>query len=65
DNNHASRRVSEHLGYVPNGYVYEHVRDSLKKVSNVVLERGEWERHRRDDITITGLEPSKELFGAG
>lgn len=62
--NAASRRVSEQSGYAPNGYVYEHVRDTLIKVSNVVLERSEWERRRRDDIVIEGLEPCRELFGA-
>ena len=63
--NAASRRVSEQLGYSPNGYVYEPVRDTLKQVHNLVLERSEWERRRRDDITIEGLEPCRELFGAG
>jgi RimJ/RimL family protein N-acetyltransferase len=62
--NAASRRVSEELGYVANGFSYETIRGELVRVESVVLERSAWEARRRDDITIEGLEPCLEMFGA-
>jgi RimJ/RimL family protein N-acetyltransferase len=62
--NAASRRVSEELGYTPNGFGLESVRGELVREERVVLERSAWAARRRDDITIAGLEPSLELFGA-
>jgi RimJ/RimL family protein N-acetyltransferase len=62
--NTTSRRVSEALGYVPNGFCYEQIRGELVRVESVVLERSVWESHRRDDIEIVGLDGCRDMFGA-
>jgi RimJ/RimL family protein N-acetyltransferase len=63
--NEASRRVSEHLGYEPNGERWLLRRDVRAREVEVRLPRGTWERHRRDDIGIEGLGVAAlELFGA-
>jgi RimJ/RimL family protein N-acetyltransferase len=64
EGNEPSRRVSESLGYVPNGYGYFEVRGRVERERHVVLERSVWELNRRDDIEIVGLEACLELFGA-
>ena len=63
--NHASRRVSESLGYEPNGDRWLLRRDQPTLEVLVKLERATWEAARRDDITIDGLtDEVLELFGA-
>jgi RimJ/RimL family protein N-acetyltransferase len=62
--NDASRRVSESLGYEPNGERWALRRGERDREVSVRLRREIWERHRRDDITIEGLEPCLDLFGA-
>lgn len=64
DGNVASRRVSESLGYEPNGVGYRVSRGEARKEVHVVLERSAWASHRRDDIEIEGLDACLELFGA-
>jgi RimJ/RimL family protein N-acetyltransferase len=65
EGNEASRRVSESLGYRPNGDSYREIRERRTRELDVVLDRSDWERHRRDDIEIEGLDRCLELFGAG
>ena len=65
EGNTASQRVSEALGYVPNGVDTVVVRGAPVREHRLVLERSVWESRRRDDITIEGLEECRELFGAG
>jgi len=64
EGNTASKRVSEALGYVPNGYSSVVVRGQAVREINLVLERSVWESRRRDDISIEGLEECLELLGA-
>jgi RimJ/RimL family protein N-acetyltransferase len=63
DGNEPSRRVSEALGYQPNGTSSFANRGRLATEVHVVLERAEWQRRRRDDIEIDGLVECLELFG--
>jgi RimJ/RimL family protein N-acetyltransferase len=63
DGNDASRRVSESMGYVVNGTSHHEMRGEVRRQIHVVLERSEWERRRRSDIKIEGLEDCRELFG--
>jgi RimJ/RimL family protein N-acetyltransferase len=62
--NTSSRRVSEALGYIPNGFGFEEIRGELVRVEGVVLERRTWEGTRRHDIEIEGLAECLSLFGA-
>jgi len=64
EGNDASRKVSEALGYEPNGYTYVTIRGEPRKEVNLVLEREKWAPNRRDDIEIDGLDACRELFGA-
>jgi RimJ/RimL family protein N-acetyltransferase len=63
EGNEASKRVSESLGYVPNGYTTAIVRGKPVREFHLVLERKVWKSQRRDDIRIDGLEECLELFG--
>jgi RimJ/RimL family protein N-acetyltransferase len=63
DGNEASRRVSEVLGYVPNGTKARAVRGTVTQEFDVVLERATWEARRRTDVSIAGLEECRGLFG--
>jgi RimJ/RimL family protein N-acetyltransferase len=61
--NTASLRVTEKLGYRPNGDAV-HVVDSVRTVEHrFVLTREEWEQGHRDDIDIVGLDPCRPLLG--
>lgn len=66
ESNHASRRVTEKLGYQPNGETIE-VRgdDKAERSIQFRLERADWEKTRPDDITIDGLDPCLPLLGLG
>ena len=64
EGNEASRKVSESLGYEPNGYTYVIIRGEPRREINLVLERDRWAARRRDDIEIEGLDACRELFGA-
>jgi len=63
--NERSRRVTERMGYEPNGWSTELRRDKPDRMDRFVLERGRWEARRRDDIEIIGLAACRELFGLG
>jgi predicted RNase H-like nuclease/RimJ/RimL family protein N-acetyltransferase len=62
--NAASRRVSEHLGYELVAHTRRLRRGEPDWAAEYRLSRAAWEQHRRDDITIVGLEPCLDLFGA-
>jgi RimJ/RimL family protein N-acetyltransferase len=62
--NASSIRVSEALGYVVNGEQFKMRRDSADLARMFRLTRENWERLRRDDIELVGLEPCLEQFGA-
>jgi RimJ/RimL family protein N-acetyltransferase len=62
--NPASLAVTRALGYEPNG---ERVQERLGQPARMLcftLTRDTWERHRRDDIEIIGLDPCRPLLGA-
>lgn len=64
EDNPASLAVSRALGYVENGAEWRVRRDVPARLVNLLLERESWERTRRDDITVEGLEPCLALLGA-
>ncbi len=61
--NTSSRRVSEALGYEPNGHTTQSIRGEPVTEQRVILRRSAWEAQRRDDIEIEGLEPALSMFG--
>lgn len=63
DDNVASRRVSEKLGYVPNGISYNAPRGEPIRQTHFLLERDAFDRSAWD-VTIDGLEPCLEMLGA-
>lgn len=64
EGNEASKRVSESFGYAFNGMSSRVIRGEVCREVHVMLDRSSWERIRRDDIVIEGLEGCLELFGA-
>ena len=63
--NRASQRVTEKVGYRPNG---DRVApglepgDPARPMRTYVLDRETWADRRRDDIEVVGLEPCRHLF---
>lgn len=64
EDNAASRAVSARLGYRPNGRHRRVRRGGAAWVHELLLDRDTWAAARRDDITVEGLAPCLELFGA-
>lgn len=64
EDNDASASVSRKLGYVDNGSDIRVRRDTSARHHAFRLDRATWEAHRRDDISMEGLDPCRELFGA-
>lgn len=63
DDNAASLAVSRALGYVENGDAINVRRGKPARHINLLLDRATWERNRRSDIRIEGLEPCRSMFG--
>jgi RimJ/RimL family protein N-acetyltransferase len=63
--NTSSRRVSEALGYEPNGHTVQSIRGEPVTEQRVIMHRSAWEARRRVDIEIEGLEPALSMFGLG
>ena len=61
EDNVASRRVSESLGYAPNGTSWYTRRGEAAPMARYVLAREAWAR--RDDIELVGLAGARELLG--
>lgn len=61
--NERSNRVSRRLGYRENGTRWMSRRGEPAQLVDYVLERDDWERIRRDDITIHGLDDCLPLLG--
>ena len=55
--------VSRALGYAGNGDSLEPRRERADRMIRFKIDRAEWERSRRDDIAVEGLEPCLELLG--
>jgi RimJ/RimL family protein N-acetyltransferase len=64
EDNAASQGVSRKLGYVENGDAIHARRDGAGRMIRLLLTRHVWERNRRDDIEIDGLDACRDLFGA-
>jgi RimJ/RimL family protein N-acetyltransferase len=65
EDNPASLRVSEKVGYLPDGEAFYEVRGEQRREICVRLERERWERLDRPPVEITGLEPCMSLFLGG
>ena len=65
DDNPASLAVSRALGYVDNGDEVVARRGRPARLIRLRLDRATWQRNRRDDIRIHGLEPCLPMFGLG
>jgi RimJ/RimL family protein N-acetyltransferase len=61
--NPASLGVSKALGYRTNGDLIKPRTDKPTRMVNLKLTRATWQKSRRDDIVIEGLEPCLDLFG--
>jgi RimJ/RimL family protein N-acetyltransferase len=65
EDNPASIAVSRALGYLDDGEAIVAVEGSPRREIRFRLPRERWEERRRADILIEGLEPCRELLGAG
>jgi RimJ/RimL family protein N-acetyltransferase len=66
ETNHASRAVSEKLGYQHNGVNrVEYGNGDIDSEIKLRLTREQWQANRRDDITIDGLDGCEDMFGLG
>lgn len=61
--NARSLRVSEKLGYLPDGREVLSVRGEARDHRRLRLDREGWEAHRTVPVELHGLEPSLPLFG--
>lgn len=61
--NHASNRVSQALGYEPNGFDWDTRRGELARIQRWRLTRDAWERTRREDIELTGVQECLPVLG--
>ncbi|UNS97640.1 GNAT family N-acetyltransferase [Streptomyces tubbatahanensis] len=64
--NARSRRVSEKLGYRPDGLTVEAVQGRRRPLHRFRLDRADWDKHRTVPVEMTGLDAaSLALFGLG
>jgi len=61
--NNASNRVSQALGYEPNGTSWATRRGEPALITRWRLTRDRWETTRRDDIEITGVQDCLPVLG--
>ncbi|MEV0267451.1 GNAT family N-acetyltransferase [Hamadaea sp. NPDC050747] len=61
--NHSSLRVSEKLGYQPDGVQVDAVRGVPAISRRLRLTRERWSQHSRVPVEIEGLRPCLEMFG--
>lgn len=61
--NARSLRVSEKLGYRPDGLMVSSVRGEARIQQRLRLDRAGWEAHRTVPVELHGLAPSLALFG--
>ncbi len=61
--NGPSLGVTRALGYAENGHQVLLRRGEPARLVNFCLDRAAWRSRRRSDITISGVEPCRELFG--
>lgn len=65
EDNPSSLGVTRALGYEPNGDGVFERRGQPARIEHFVMTREKWEQHRRDDITVDGVEECLPLFGLG
>ena len=65
EDNTASIKVSHSLGYRENGDEIKVRRGQPARSIRFVLDRADWERRKREDIRIEGLEACRSMFGLG
>jgi RimJ/RimL family protein N-acetyltransferase len=63
--NVASNAVSQALGYEPDGVAWATRRGQPAQLRRWRLDRRRWERTRRSDITVSGVEECLPVFGLG
>ena len=63
DDNHASNRVSEALGYTRNGTSWATRRGEAAELLRWRLTGDEWALRRRTDIELTGVQECKPVLG--
>ncbi|GAA4833090.1 GNAT family protein [Kitasatospora terrestris] len=63
--NAASNHISRSLGYEPNGTDWDTRRGEPARIQQWRLTRDTWERTRRDDIHLTGVEACLPVLGLG
>jgi RimJ/RimL family protein N-acetyltransferase len=63
--NAPSLATSHAVGYQPNGETLAPRRDGVARMLNLRMDRATWEKRRRDDIEIVGLEACLDMFIAG
>jgi RimJ/RimL family protein N-acetyltransferase len=61
--NRASNRVSEALGYEPNGTNWATRRGERAELQRWVISRARWEQRRRSDIRMSGVAEAKTALG--
>jgi RimJ/RimL family protein N-acetyltransferase len=61
--NHASNLVSERLGYERNGFTWATRRGERAELQCWLLRRDAWERTRRDDIEMSGVDECRAALG--
>jgi RimJ/RimL family protein N-acetyltransferase len=61
--NHASNRVSQALGYEPNGTTWATRRGGAAPVTRWKLTRDRWDQARRTDIALAGVEDCRPVLG--
>jgi RimJ/RimL family protein N-acetyltransferase len=64
EHNAASLRISEKLGYRPDGIERHAIRGRLAVMRRLRLTRAAWEEHRTVPVTIEGLAPCLPYLGA-
>lgn len=64
DGSTASRRISERLGYRPDGSARVAVRGESRTDHRYVLSRAGWERHRGVEVQVEGVDRCAAMFGA-
>jgi RimJ/RimL family protein N-acetyltransferase len=63
EDNPRSEAVTRKLGYEPNGWYIGNREGTATRMYRFVLTRDQWERQRRDDITIEGLAECLPVLG--
>ncbi len=61
--NHASNRVSQALGYEPNGTSWATRRGQAAQMTRWKLTRDRWDKTRRHDIGLAGVQDCLPVLG--